>query len=114
MQTTTLLKNKWQSTLDQISKAISNNTVSIVVNGETIGSQTEAEDVTFYGISYDPKDDLIAVETADLEHNIEAPQEIDLAHEGAKLVSIEIVGEDEVRHLLNFTPALDYPALGSR
>jgi hypothetical protein len=105
MQSKTLAKSEWQSALDQISRIDADPHASILVSGQAIGVQTEAEDAPFIGISYDPHDDAVFVETEGLGHRIAHPSQIDLAYDGHQLSSMEIVAQN-VRHIVSFKPAL--------
>jgi len=110
MQSKTLAKADWQSGLDRISKAEADVFVSIIVSGQDIGVQTEADQVPFLGISYDPHGEMVSIETDDLDHRISKPSQIVLAHDSEALSSIEIVAED-VHHIVSFEPVLPVPDL---
>jgi hypothetical protein len=111
MQSKTLEKTAWQSALDGISKIDSNVLASIIVSGQDIGVQTETDETPFLGISYDPHDDAVFVETEGLNHRIARPSEIILAHEEANLLSIGIVAGD-IRHIVSFKPPLGLSDIG--
>jgi hypothetical protein len=111
MQSITLQNGDWQSVLDAISKSPAGSTATITVSGKDIGVQTEAENVKFLGISYDPKDHDVSIELEGIDHRISEPKQIELAHDGGKLISMEIVAPDEVRHIVSFEPALPLPSV---
>jgi hypothetical protein len=105
MQSKILAKSEWQSALDRISRIGTDLRASIIVSGQVIGVQTEADDVPLIGISYDPHDDAVSVETEGLDHRIAHPSQIDLAYDGHQLSSMEIVAKNN-RHIVSFNPAL--------
>lgn len=111
MQSKTLEKTAWQPALDAISKVDNKVLASIIVSGQDLGVQTETDETAFLGISYDPHDDAVFVETEGLGHRIAKPSGIVLAHEKTSLLSIEIA-VDDTRHIVSFKPALELPDMG--
>lgn len=111
MQSATLAKANWQDMLDKISRLDADQQIAIEVNTPSIGAQTEAEQVRFRGISYDPKGDSVSIETDSLEHFVRHPSKVELAYDGTDLICIEIIDADGAAHLVNFTPPLSFPEL---
>jgi hypothetical protein len=115
METLALEKQDWQKMLDFVSKAQEvqrkAQIVTVEVDGEQIGAQREAEDVALMGISYGPKDDMVYIIAEGIEHNIENPAKVEIAHDGADISTLAVVGEDGARHLVRFKPPLHLPGL---
>ncbi|HKJ62089.1 MAG TPA: DUF5335 family protein [Hyphomicrobiales bacterium] len=111
MQSATLAKTNWQDLLDKVSQRSTSQKIAIQINTPSIGAQTEAEQVQFRGITYDPKDDAVSIETDSLEHFVRHPSKVEFAYEGTGLICIEIVDGDGAAHLVNFTPPLSFPEL---
>lgn len=113
MDSKSLEKSKWQSVLDQFSSSKPDVTVTLLVSGADIGAQTEAENVRFVGISYDPNDDDVSIEVEGLDHRITNPAHIEIAYEDEDLSSIEITSSDDYHHIVSFMPAVPFPALSA-
>lgn len=111
MQSATLAKANWQDLLDKVSQQNANQQIAIQVNNPSIGSQTEAENVLFRGITYDPKDDSVSIEADSIEHFVRHPSKVEFAYQGTDLICIEIIDGDGAAHLVNFTPPISFPEL---
>jgi hypothetical protein len=109
MKSKTLTRSKWQSVLDQFSKIEADAMATVLVGGDALGAQTEAEDVRFFGISYDPKDDSVSIEVEGLDHRISGPAEIEIAFDGIDVTSIEVKGAENLKHIVSFKPAIRFP-----
>ena len=112
METRSIPKQDWQNALDRIYRAekARPQRITIEVDSQELGAQKEVENVPFQGIGYDHKDDLVAVDTDDIEHLINHPQKIEMAFSGGDLICIEVMDRDKVRHLIYFMPPLPLPA----
>src|SRR5262245_42844718 len=97
MQNLHLERRDWQTILDRISRSESEHKVTIEIDREDIGSQKEAENVQFLGLSYDPKGATIAIRAGAVEHMISKPEHIDIAHAGTALICMEVTGHDRTR-----------------
>lgn len=111
MESVTLAKSTWQDMLDKVSRRNANQQIAIQINAPSIGAQTEAEQVQFRGITYDPKDDAVSIDADGLEHIVRHPSKVELACEGTDLICIEIIDAEGAKHLVNFTPPLSFPEL---
>lgn len=111
MESKALAKPEWQSILDELSKTRSAAKATLLVSSEAVGVQTEAENVRFLGISYDPKDDAVSIEVEGLDHRISSPTDIAIAFDGNDLNSIEIKADENMRHIVSFTPAISFPLI---
>lgn len=112
MESRSLQKKDWQQTLDRIYREDKTKPqrVTIEIGSEEFGSQKEVENLQLQGISYDHKDDLIAVDTDAIEHLINHPERIEMAFSGSDLICLEVVDRDALRHLIYFIPPLRLPS----
>jgi hypothetical protein len=62
-----------------------------------LGNQVQAEWLSLYGITYDPKDDLVEVALEGLDHMIRNPREIYVESGAGTLESLEIVDADGIK-----------------
>jgi len=111
MKNLQLDKRDWQPLLDHISRSQGAYKVTIEVDRADIGAQIQVEHAAFNGVSYDPKDDDIAIAAGPVEHRIHKPSAISVAVEGSELVSLEILGEDKALNSITFKPRLNLPDL---
>lgn len=100
MTTSRLDKARWQSYFDQVSKALTGKQAEIEVNSLKLGTQFEAKWAPFYGITYDPRSDIIEVIVEGLDHRIHNPKEIFVEHDEAEMRSVEIVDQDDVQQIV--------------
>ncbi|MBI4725105.1 MAG: DUF5335 family protein [Rhodomicrobium sp.] len=111
MQNLHLEQRDWQNILDHISRSENSHKVTIEVDREDIGAQKEVENAVLHGLSYDPKGGTIAIRAGAVEHMINHPAGIEIAHAGTDLICLEVIGSDETRHLITFVPPLHLPDL---
>ena len=71
-----LEKSQWSVYFDLISKALTGKRAEIEGASLKLGDQIEAEWLPLFGISYDPKDDAIALALEGHNHLIYKPREI--------------------------------------
>lgn len=111
MATKTLEKTAWQAYFDHVSKQLpaGSKRVEIEVDSLQIGGQIEAEWVPLLGISYDPKNDLVEVLVEGLDHLIHHPAEIHVDSGPLGLVTMEVVDQDDVRHIIKLRDPLMLP-----
>ncbi len=110
MKSTAVPAGDWQLTLDEISRCGSGCHVSITITGADIGAQLAAQSVPFHGATYDRKDHMVMVDTAGLEHRIDQPKQVFLAYGGTSISAMEIVDDNDRRHIVSFDPPLDLGA----
>ncbi len=111
MATRELSKSEWQSYFDNISKQLKATAqAEIEVASMNLGDQIEAEWVAFYGITYDPKDDLVEFVLEGLDHLIKQPSQIFVDENDDGLCSVEIVDSEEIKHIARFKEVLKLPA----
>jgi hypothetical protein len=105
-----LEKSEWSVYFDLIAKTLTGKRAEIEVASLNHGDQIEAEWLPFYGISYDPRDDLIALALEGHDHLIHKPREIYIEGEGLELSSLEVIDADGVRQIVVLRDPLVLPA----
>jgi len=106
MTTWRVPKEKWQSYMDAVSRELTGKQVEIEVDSLDLGHQVEADWVPLYGITYDDKDDLVAIEIEGLTHTVNRPQDVFADRDETGLKRMEIVGADGRQQILNFRDPL--------
>jgi hypothetical protein len=109
MTLTQLAKPQWQSYFDKVAKAMGAKLVQVEVTGLGLGDQVQVEWLPLIGISYDPKDDILAVAVEGIEHNIQHPKQIHVEQDMESLHSIEAVDADGDHHILLLKDPLSLP-----
>lgn len=107
---TQLAKPQWQDYFDRLSKALGAATVQIEVVGLGLGDQIQADWIPLFGLSYDPKGDLVAVIAEGLDHMIRHPAQIHVDHDTEWVHSIEVVDADDNRHIITLKSPLQLAA----
>ena len=105
-----LEKSQWSVYFDLISKALTGKRAEIEVASLKLGHQIEAEWLPFFGISYDPKNNVIALALEGHDHLIHKPREIYIEGEGLSLASLEVIDADGVRQIVVLRDPLMLPA----
>lgn len=109
MATKKLDRSQWQAYFDRVSQGIGATLVQIEIAGLKLGDQIEAEWVPLAGLSYDPKDDLFAVVSEQLDHLIKKPREIYVDDGVEGLRSVEVIDADDNRQIIQLKPPLPLP-----
>ncbi|GAB6067325.1 DUF5335 family protein [Methylothermus subterraneus] len=102
-------KSQWETYFANLSKHLKASQAELEVAAMNLGDQLEAEWLPFYGVSYDPKDDIIEFTLQDVDHLVRRPQEVYVDDDVEGLHSIEVVDGDGVRHLAKLKEALKLP-----
>jgi hypothetical protein len=110
MPLTQLAKAQWQAYFDRISKALGAKRVQIEVTGLGLGDQIEADWIPLVGLSYDPKNDVLAVIAEGLDHLIRHPKQIHIDQEVDWLLSLEAIDAEDIRHIILLKDPLSLPA----
>jgi hypothetical protein len=103
-------KAEWKPFFEAVSKVLGAKHAEIEVLSLNIGDQVEAEWLPLVGITYDPKDDILDVALAELDHVIPNPREIYVEDGGVGLASVAVADGDGKRHLINLRDPLALPA----
>lgn len=109
MALTQLAKPRWQDYFDRVSKTLGAKLVEIEVTGLGLGNQVQAEWLPLIGLTYDPKNDILAVALEGLQHNIQHPKQIHVEQDVETLYSIEVVDAGGEHHLLILKDPLRLP-----
>lgn len=106
MTTRRIEKNEWQSYFDRVSRALPSADVDVEVDGLDMGAQIEVEHLPLRGLSYDPRDDAFSMVFEQMEHRISHPREIYVDEDRDEIDSIEVVDEDDHKHIARLTRSL--------
>ena len=78
-----LPRDGWRVYFDNLSRALTTTRATVEIEAAELGAQVQAEDLVLSGISYDDRDDVLAValsagggSTEELEHLVSSPQRI--------------------------------------
>ena len=99
-------KAEWKAYFDRMAKTLEGKSVEIDIEALAIGSQVEAQWLPLLGISYDPRDDLLAVMAEGLNHLIRRPLAVYAEVQMGEVVSIEVVDDEDYRHILKLSDPL--------
>lgn len=110
MALTQLSKSSWQDYFDRASKALGAKLVEVEVTGVGLGDQVEVEWLPLVGLTYDPKNDILAVLFDKIEHNILHPKQIHVEQDVESLSNIEVVDSAGEHHILHLKNPLSLPA----
>ena len=110
MTTRKLEKTQWRSFFDGLSKILDAKQAEIEVASLKLGNQVQAEWLQFYGITYDPEDDLVEVALEGIDHLIRKPREISIESGVGALTSLEIVDAEGVTQIVKLKEELLLPA----
>lgn len=109
MTLTQLAKPQWQSYFDRVAKALGAKLVQVEITGLGLGDQVQAESLPLIGISYDPRNDILAVALEGIEHNIQHPKQIHVEQDVESVYSIEAVDAEGEHHILLLRDPLSLP-----
>jgi hypothetical protein len=111
MTVSKLEKVTWHPYFDTVSKALVGKRAEIEVNALPLGAQLEAEWLTFYGITYDSKSDLIEVVLEGLDHMIHKPSEVFVDVDAAGMLkSVEVIDGDGLQQIVKLRDPLMLPS----
>ena len=99
---TTIHRSEWQAFFNRLSDTLTGKWAEVEVSSLDLGDQIVAEWVPMYGITFEPKDDLLDVAFDRFNHFIRHPQDIVVEEDGSSILSIAVVdreGEKQVVRL---------------
>lgn len=102
-------KADWARYCERLSEVLETNKAEIEVASLELGNQIEAGWLTFLGISYDEKDDVIDIALEGVDHIIEHPKQLRADENFAGLLTLEIRDGGGTQHLLRLKDALALP-----
>jgi hypothetical protein len=103
-------KSEWRGFFDGISRLIEGKRAEIHVESLALGDQLAAKWLPLFGITYDPKDDLIEIALDGVDHMIAKPKEIFIDVGAGGLENLEIVDGDDVRRVVRLRDPLLLPS----
>lgn len=106
MENRDLDKKEWQGYFDYVSKSLPGMQVEIEVASLDIGDQIQEEWTPLEGLSYDPKDDVLFVHTASLDHAILSPRAINIDGDELELRSVVIQDAEGQTQTIRFRETL--------
>lgn len=109
MTLTQLAKPQWQSYFDRVAKALGAKLVQVEITGLGLGDQVQVEWLPLIGISYDPRNDILAVALEGIEHNIQHPKQIHVEQDVESVYSIEAMDAEGEHHILLLKDPLSLP-----
>ncbi|NEX62359.1 DUF5335 domain-containing protein [Noviherbaspirillum galbum] len=105
MSSTQLNKSEWSGYFDRVSKAINGEQAEIEVASLALGNQIEANWLPLYGITYDPKSDVLEVVLEGLDHLIHRPLTVYVEADADGLSSM-LVNDGDTQQLVRFRKPL--------
>lgn len=109
-KTIELAKPTWQAYFDTVSRGLAGQQVAIEVAALDIGSHVAAQWLPVLGVTYDGRNDLLAVMAEGLDHMIRHPRQIFVESEGGALHSINAIDGDGASQIIRFKEPLRLPA----
>jgi hypothetical protein len=103
-------KSERQAFFDSVAKGLLGKRAEIEVASLALGAQVEAEWLPLLGIAYDPKDDIVEIALAGLDHMVHGPREVYADIEGGQLARCEVIDRDGVAHIVQLSEPLMLPA----
>lgn len=102
-------KPDWAFFLSWMTHGMIGKRAEIDVMSMGIGAQIEAHWLPLLGLAYDRRSDVIEILLDGLDHLISRPRELSAAEDGNGLLSVLIIDEDGVQHLLQLKEPLALP-----
>ena len=81
--------------------------------GDTIKAERDPHCYTaalLLGMSYDPKEGVFEVATANISHRVAKPKEIYVREQAGTLSSVEIIAQDDTKQIVELRPLPALPA----
>ena len=108
-----LEKDEWKPFFDGISKVLGGKQAEIEALSLDLGDQIEAEWLPLLGITYDDKDDVLAVALDGLDHLIYSPREVWADLNVGEMMSFEVIDDRGVSQIIKLRQPLMLPAPAS-
>lgn len=104
-----LSKSEWQSYCDRVSKGLQGKRAQIEVAALPLGDQIATKWVPIFGISYDPKDDIVEVALEGLDHLIHRPRSVTVDEGTTGLSSVEVLDGEGRKQIVKLAEPLMLP-----
>ncbi len=105
-------RNEWKAYFDRVSRALVGKRAMVEAASLRLGDQMVADWVPLIGISYDPRDNLVEIALAGLDHLIRSPRVIFVDEDAHRLASLEIVDDEDQRQIVRLADPLMLPPPG--
>jgi hypothetical protein len=105
----TLNKGEMRELFERLTKQLAGEQAQVDVESLRLGDRVEAQWVPLLGLSYDPRDDAIAIVLEGLDITISKPREIYLDGAGNAWTGLDIVDADGVQHVVQLKEPLILP-----
>lgn len=103
-------KKECQAYFNDLTKSLHGQEAYVEVGSLALGNQIESEWTRLFGITYDPRSDLVEIALDGVDHLIQHPKDIQVGyvHEGVQ--AIEIVDADGAKQIVRLREPLMLPA----
>ena len=113
-----LPRESWRTYFDGLSRQLGTVEATVEIDGSDLGAQVEAESLLLTGISYDDRDEVLAISLAEpgsprdgVEHMVQQPRRIAVGGTDAMLpAAIEAEDAEGVRTLVELRAVPELPA----
>jgi Family of unknown function (DUF5335) len=103
-----LNREEWRPFFNGLSKVLQGVRAEIEVVSLALGDQVEAEWLLFFGITYDPKDDIVEIALDGIDHLIEKPREAYVDGDNG-IISMKIVDINGAHQIVKLREPLMLP-----
>lgn len=110
MTTRVLPKTEWQAYFDRVSRGLTGRTAHVEVASLALGDQSETRWLPLFGLTYDPKGDLMEIAMEGLDHLIARPRQVSVEEGPSGLASMEVIDGEERRQIVRLGQPLALPA----
>jgi len=110
MKTDRIAQSEWQAYFESVSNFLEGKRVTIRVAALDIGDQIEEENVSLFGMTYDPKDNLFDIALQGLNHMIADPQDVRVVTGDRGIETISIIDGDGREQIIQFSESLMLPS----
>jgi uncharacterized protein YuzE len=100
MGTRRLRRGEWQAYCDKLSRGLRDANAELEVVSLALGDHVEAKWLALYGVSYDPRADVLEIALKNVDHLIEQPRDITVEETARGIVALEVTTADERHEIL--------------
>jgi hypothetical protein len=104
-----LERRDWCCFCIRVSRVFLGKQADIQVASLQIGLKLEARRLPLFGMSYDPRSDVLQLLVGDLSHLIRAPREFYVDEEPLGLITFQIIDAEGVRQIITLREPLRLP-----
>jgi hypothetical protein len=110
MTTRKLERAEWKAYFEGVAKRLPSMRVGVSFLGQDIGVQLGADDSPLLGMSYDSNDGTFEIATVHISHRVVNPREIYIREVAGQLSSVEVVGHDDTKQIIELHALPSLPA----